>query len=81
MMKTTDMEIRQIDDPEGQGHEAYQVMSPSGNTYTVRYEGLSGTYDDDPEYDAGRWSCTCPAGRFGRDCKHLAAVIAYVDGE
>jgi len=69
------------------GHQAYDVTSPSGNTYTVAYEGLSGRWDRDgspeidPEYDAGRWSCTCPAHRFhpDRDCKHIAAVIAQID--
>ena len=77
------MKITPTEDPQGQSHETYEVQSASGNTYTVRYEGLSGTYDDDPEYDTGYWSCTCPAFQYhpDRDCKHIKSVIARTNDE
>lgn len=53
----------------------YHVHSSSGNTYTVRY---CGSGDADPEYVA-LWECNCPAGRHGRDCKHLNAVVNFVN--
>ena len=66
------MQIRQIEDPEGRGHDAYEVISTSGKTYTVRYEGSG---DADPDY-AAVWSCTCPAARYRSGlCKHVRAVV------
>lgn len=26
-------------------------------------------------YNAGRWSCNCPAGQHGRTCKHVNSVV------
>jgi hypothetical protein len=57
------------------GH--YSVKSTSGNTYTVKY---CGSGDGDPDYVA-LWECDCPAGQHGRDCKHVKAVIQYVDNQ
>ncbi len=56
---------------------AWEVDSPSGNTYTVRYRGSG---DADPEYVA-LYDCTCPAYTFGRGgvCKHINAVVAWCD--
>jgi len=67
------MEITELADGE------FEVLSPSGNHYTVRYEGSG---DGDPDYIA-LWSCTCPAYRFARAgrglCKHINAVVALTD--
>ena len=64
------MQGTRIADPQGQNHDAYSVQSDSGNTYTVRYEGCT---DDGV---GNLWSCSCPAGQHGRDCKHLRFVLA-----
>jgi uncharacterized Zn finger protein len=69
-----DMVVRELELHPGQ-QQQFEVDSPSGNTYAVTYEGSG---DADPEYVA-LWSCTCPAYRFGRDCKHIAAVVAQLD--
>lgn len=50
----------------------YRVESDSGKTYTISYAGSG---DGDPEYVA-LWKCDCPAGRHGRDCKHMSAFLA-----
>lgn len=68
------MKIREIA-PDARGQAQYEVLSDSGKTYTVTYEGSG---DGDPEYVA-LWSCTCPAGKHGRDCKHIAAVANYCE--
>ncbi|MFA5715923.1 MAG: SWIM zinc finger family protein [Candidatus Paceibacterota bacterium] len=65
------MKIARVEDPQGQQHEAYSIVSDSGHTYVVRYEGCP-----DADGIANLWSCTCPAGQHGRDCKHLRAVLA-----
>jgi len=67
--KINGMAITEIND--GQ----YRVESNSGNTYTVKY---CGSGDGDPEYCA-LWECDCPAGQYGRTCKHVKAVTALVD--
>ena len=53
----------------------YAVESDSGNQYTITYVGSG---DADPDYVA-LWECDCPAAQNGRDCKHLAAVIAWLE--
>jgi len=63
--------------PDAEGVDAYEVVSDSGSTYTVRY---CGSGDGDPEYVA-LWECNCPAGRHGRDCKHRRAVCAVADDD
>lgn len=63
------------------GHDAYDVLSDSGQTYHVRY---CGSGDADPEY-VSVWGCTCPAAKFRRGptglCKHVQAVISAVYDE
>lgn len=54
----------------------YRVPSSNGRSqYTVRFEGC-------PEFmneNVQTWSCTCPAGKFGRTCKHINEVINASD--
>lgn len=50
----------------------FLVESDSGATYEIRYAGSG---DADPDYVA-LWECNCPAGRHGRDCKHIRAFLA-----
>lgn len=52
----------------------YRVESDSGKTYRIRY---CGSGDGDPEYVA-LWECNCPAGKHGKDCKHLRKFLAEV---
>lgn len=37
--------------------------------YTVKYSGCA---DDE---NVNLWSCSCPAGKHVRECKHLKAVL------
>jgi hypothetical protein len=55
----------------------YQVHSPSGKTYNVRY---CGSGDSDPEF-MGIWECDCPAAKYSHDgiCKHIGAVVTTLD--
>jgi len=56
----------------------YKVFSDSGKIYTVKY---CGSGDADPDY-VSLWECNCPAGRHGKDCKHLEKTLAlmnYID--
>lgn len=49
------------------GENKYRII---GKSYTIRFCGRT----DDGH---GRlWDCDCPAGLHGRDCKHIAAVVA-----
>lgn len=52
----------------------YAVESESGNTYTITY---CGSGDADPDYVA-LWECDCPAGKRGKDCRHLAAFLQWL---
>ena len=63
--------------PERDGRAAYDVLSDSGKMYRVRYAGSG---DGDPEFIA-LWSCDCPAGNWGRCCKHVRAVVAVANAE
>jgi len=47
----------------------------SGNAYNVQYRGSG---DGDPEY-VRVWDCDCPAGKFGKMCRHVKAVSASVE--
>ena len=60
---------------DGDGHQAWDVLSPSGKTYHVRYEGCG-----DGE-DVRLWSCNCPASKYHPEtmCKHIIATINVVD--
>lgn len=49
----------------------FRVDADTGNTYWITYAGSG---DADPEYVA-LWECSCPAGKRGRECKHLAAFL------
>ena len=57
------------------GRDTWEVLSESGNTYIVRYMGSG---DGDPEYVA-LWDCSCPAGVYGKLCKHTRAVIKFLE--
>ena len=54
----------------------YRVLSPSGNTYLVTEQSARYHYEYDQEY-MQVWSCTCPAGKYGKNCKHVAAVLQH----
>ena len=54
------------------GRQTVIVESPSGNTYNVSYHGIR-----DGGHVVNTWACDCQAGQHGRDCKHVAAVIAW----
>jgi len=41
--------------------KTYEIAGSRGNTYTVTNRN-------------GAWSCSCPAGNFGKDCKHVKAA-------
>ena len=64
----------QITEIETTGRARYEIVSDSGNTYTVIYRGFG---DGDPDYVA-LWDCNCMAGRHGRMCKHVRAVSAQL---
>jgi len=62
--------------PDPEAYPQFTVESDSGNTYTVRQRPPELT---DPDIEFVRmWECNCPAGRFGRDCKHLRAVLSII---
>ena len=50
----------------------FMVESDSGKTYHITYAGSG---DADPDY-VSLWKCDCPAGKHGRDCKHLTAFLS-----
>jgi hypothetical protein len=50
--------------------DSWDVVSSSGNTYHVWDAGY-----EDAEYGGGM-HCDCPAGKHGRSCKHIEAVMA-----
>jgi hypothetical protein len=52
----------------------FTVESDSGHIYNVSYYCPA---DEDDSVNV--WSCNCPAGQHGRDCKHIAAAIAVTD--
>lgn len=59
-----------------QADGSYKVPSSRpGKSYIVQYEGSG---DADPEFVA-LWSCTCPAGAYGRTCKHVNMVSTIND--
>jgi len=60
------MEIYAADDT----GDRYTVESDSGKLYTVAFAGS-------PDEHVDTWSCDCPAGRHGRDCKHVRAFVAW----
>jgi hypothetical protein len=45
------------------------VESESGGMYWITYAG-GGDCDG-----VSTWECSCPAGRRGHDCKHMAAFL------
>ena len=51
--------------------DSWSVISDSGNTCCVWDAGC-----EDAEYGGGM-HCDCPAGRDGRSCKHIAAVLEF----
>lgn len=48
----------------------YTVESDSGCVYTIRH--WSPAYEEAVHV----WKCDCPAGRYGRECKHVRAFLA-----
>ncbi len=48
----------------------YTIESNSGEFYTISFAGSPNEYVD-------TWSCDCPAGRHGKDCKHVQAFIVW----
>ena len=48
----------------------WSVESDSGHTYEVRFV----THLDENGSMYFTWSCDCPAGRYGKSCKHIRAV-------
>jgi len=52
----------------------WTVDSDSGSTYTV---ALVGTDRADP----ASYKCSCPAGQWGKVCKHVKEVIATAQVE
>ena len=51
------------------GEDEWMVLSDSGNTYNVWDAGC-----EDAEHGGGM-HCDCLAGKHGRSCKHLKAVM------
>lgn len=49
--------------------DSWNVKSDSGNTYHVWDAGV-----EDAEHGGGM-HCDCPAGKYGKSCKHIAAVM------
>ena len=62
--------------PEADGRAAYTVDSDSGATYAVRYMGTA-----DGDENTALWECNCMAGKHGRMCKHVRAVIAAANDD
>ena len=55
---------------------SYRVPSSNGRSaYTVRFEGSPVCM----EPAVMTWSCTCPAYKYGRTCRHITAVAAAND--
>lgn len=52
--------------------ERYEIESNSGKTYHITYSG-GGDCDG-----VSLWECDCPAGRHGRDCKHMKAFLSRI---
>lgn len=52
------------------GGNDYLVESKSGSTYRVTYRG---SYGNDHVHT---WECDCPAGSYGRDCRHVKTICA-----
>jgi len=50
------------------GENKYAVTGSTGNMYTVSYVGCG-------DCGEGLWECDCPAGKHGRNCKHLTRAI------
>ena len=50
----------------------FEVLS-NGTAYVVK---LTESYEHG---DVCTWECNCPAGKHGRDCKHLSAVLGWLD--
>jgi len=65
-MERTTSEILQERGVQEIGGNKYQVI---GRPYTIRFEGRS------EDGFAKLWSCDCPAGAHGRDCKHVRQVM------
>lgn len=61
--KETKLEITQIDE------DSWEVKSSSGNTYKVWDAGY-----EDAEHGGGI-HCNCMAAKYGRSCKHIAAIF------
>ena len=56
-------------------NDQYRVQSDSGSVYHITYAGCG---DADPDYVA-LWECDCPAGRHGKDCKHITRFLEMMD--
>mgnify|MGYP001085870750 CR=1 FL=1 len=50
---------------------SWTVKSNSGHTYNVWDAGY-----EDAEHGGGM-HCNCPAGKYGRSCKHIKAVLEF----
>ena len=59
----------------GQEISKFSVLSDSGHTYVV-----AETTNDEMAGNGilGTWTCTCQAGVHGQLCKHVPAVIEYL---
>lgn len=53
---------------------AYTIQSESGKTYEITHASPHGCDD------VHIWSCNCPAGQRGRDCKHVRAFLSWLGG-
>ena len=62
----------------------YTCHSDSGKTYTLSGRPIPDEYESamrcgiDPDDEFVQplvWSCDCPAGQHGRDCKHARALL------
>lgn len=61
---------------ENTGKNEWAVQGSRGDEYTVRYQ----TKLDELGSLFFVWTCDCPAGRRGRNCKHVQAVQAGTQG-
>jgi len=67
-MENSKKQVIRLDGPA----TAYSVLSSDGKRrYTVR---VNNPMEIDPDY-ATVWECDCPAGTYGRDCKHVGLAI------